>query len=122
MIFITDGNFGAGLPPGEYELPQGWGRAKIDGPNKGVRLIDRDMGLCGSALTPINVFRNAIRLFGKDIATAARLCSRNPAVLLGLNKGEIAVGRDADLVILTTKLELTHTIVAGKVLYKKPAR
>lgn len=40
-----------------------------------------------------------------------------PAVLLGLNKGEIAAGRDADLVTLTPELNLTHTIVKGMVLH-----
>jgi N-acetylglucosamine-6-phosphate deacetylase len=79
------------------------------------------MELAGSALTPIYSFRNAIRLFGKDIAAASRLCSLNPAILLNLNKGEIAVGRDADLAVLTPELELTHTIVGGKVLYANPS-
>lgn len=116
VVFITDSNFGAGLPAGEYELPQGWGRVRIDGPNNGVRLINR-MELAGSALTLLDAFRNAMRLFGKDIAVASRLCSLNPAILMNLNKGEIAVGRDADLVILTPGLELTHTIVGGKMLY-----
>lgn len=119
-IFVTDGNFGAGLPPDEYSLPQGWGRIRIDGLNNGVRLIDRNMELAGSALTPIDVFRNAIKLFGKDIAAASRLCSLNPAILMNLNKGEIDVGRDADLVILTPEWELTHTIVSGMVLYSNP--
>lgn len=121
VVFITDGNFGAGLPPGEYVLPEGWGRVRIDGPNNGVRLINRNRGLAGSALTPLDAFRNALRLFGKDIATASRLCSKNPAILLDLNKGEIAVGRDADLALLTPEWELTHTIVKGKVLYGSPS-
>ena len=121
VIFVTDSNFGAGLPSGEYVLPQGWGRVKIDGANNGVRLIDRGMELAGSALTPIDLFRNAIRLFGKDMAAAARLCSRNPAILMSLNKGEIAVNRDADLAVLTPELELTYTIAGGKVLYANPS-
>ena len=117
-VFITDSNFGAGLPPGDYVLPQGWGRVRIDGPNNGVRMIDRNMGLAGSALTPIQAFRNAIKLFGKSIAEASRLCSRNAAILLGLNKGEIAPGRDADVVIMTKDFKLTHTVCNGIVLYR----
>ena len=121
VIFITDGSFGAGLPAGKYVLPNTLEKIRISGPNNGVRLIDRDMGLAGSALTPLDVFRNAIQLFGKDMAAASGLCSRNPALLLNLNKGEIGVGRDADLIILTPELELTHTIVGGKVLHANSA-
>lgn len=115
-VFITDGMVGAGLPAGEYVLPCGWGNAVVDGSNNGVRLIDRDMELMGSALTPIDSFRNAILLFGKDIPTASTLCARTPARLLGLNKGEIAPGRDADFIILTPDLELLQVICAGQVI------
>src|SRR5450759_32005 len=71
VILVTDSNFGAGLPPGEYDLPQGWGRVKVSGPNDGVLLIDRGMGLAGSSLTPIDGFRNTIRMFHKDMAVAS---------------------------------------------------
>ncbi len=119
LVFVTDSNTGAGLAPGRYTLPGDWGNIQIDGPNKGVRLLDRDMILGGSALTPIDSFRNAIRLFNKDIATASRIWSRNPARLMGLNKGEIADGKDADLIILGEDLDLLYTIVAGKVVFRK---
>ncbi len=118
LVFVTDSNFGAGLKPGDYVLPQGWGRVRIKGPNDGVRLIDREMGLAGSALTPINSFRNAIRIFGKDVATASRICSLNPARLLGLNKGELAKGRDADVVVLDRDLNVLCTIAQGQVVYR----
>ncbi len=119
LVFVTDSNFGAGLPSGDYVLPQGWGRVRINGSNNGVRLIDRKMALAGSAMTPIDGLRNAVRLFGRDMAAASRLCSKNAAGLLGLNKGEIAADRDADLVILDSNLDVLHTIVAGKVIYSR---
>lgn len=119
LVFITDSNYGAGLKPGRYDAGS-WGEVQIDGPNNGVRMVNREMGLAGSALTPIDSFRNVIRLFHKDIATASRLWSRNPARLMGLNKGEIAPGRDADLIILDQDLELIYTIVAGEIFYRKP--
>lgn len=122
VIFVTDSNFGAGLKPGTYTLPQGWGRVKIDGPNNGVRIIHRGMGLAGSALTPIDSFRNAIRLFHMSMPTASRLCSYNPARLLGLNKGEIAIGRDADLVVLSPKLDVLHTVVGGKIVFSRQSQ
>ena len=109
---------GAGLAPGEYDLPQAWGRVKIAGPYEGIRLIERGMELACSALTPVDAFRSAVQRFGKDLATASRVCSRNPARLLGLNKGEIAVGRDADLVILDDDLQVRYTLAAGMVVYQ----
>jgi N-acetylglucosamine-6-phosphate deacetylase len=79
------------------------------------------MSLSGSALSPIDSFRNVIRLFGKDLDTAVRLCSTNPARLMGLSKGTVEVGRDADLVILDRQLELRATICAGSVVYRSEA-
>ena len=119
LVFVTDSNFGAGLPPGQYEAGGSWGRVQIDGPNNGVRMVDRGLGLAGSALTPIDSFRNVVRLFHKSIGVASRVWSRNPAHLLGLNKGEIAPGRDADLIILDRDLGLCYTIVAGQIIYQK---
>ncbi|MGQ9584632.1 MAG: N-acetylglucosamine-6-phosphate deacetylase [Anaerolineae bacterium] len=119
LVFVTDSNFGAGLPPGQYDSGGRSGRVQIDGPNNGVRMVDRGMGLSGSALTPIDAFRNAVCLFHKSIAVASRVTSRNPARLMGLNKGEIAPGRDADLIVLDQSLELYTTIVAGQVVYQK---
>ncbi len=118
LSFVTDSNLGAGLPTGKYTLPGGWGDVFIDGPNNGVRLIDRGMGLSGSALTPIDSFRNAVRLFGKDVATASMICSSTPAKLMGLNKGELAPGKDADIIVLSPEFELLYTIVGGNVVYK----
>jgi N-acetylglucosamine-6-phosphate deacetylase len=117
IVFVTDSNLGAGLPPGRYTLPEDWGNVVVDGCNNGVRLVDRDMTLAGSALTPIDAFRNAVRLFGKDIATASRLCSKAPAQLMGLNKGEIAAGLDADLIVLDDELQLLCTISQGKIIH-----
>jgi N-acetylglucosamine-6-phosphate deacetylase len=118
LVFVTDSNTGAGLPPGKYKLPGDWGNVQIDGPNGGVRLLDREMILGGSALTPMDSFRNVIRLFHKDIRTASHLWSRNPARLMGLNKGEILAGKDADLIVLDDELNLMYTIVSGTVVYK----
>ena len=118
LAFVTDSNVGAALPDGEYTLPNDWGRILISGANNGVRLLDRNMDLAGSALTPIDAFRNAVRMFGRDLATASHLCSRTPARLMGLNKGEIAPGKDADLIIVDPALELCATVVGGQVAYQ----
>ena len=119
IAFITDSNLGAGLPPGTYTLPGGTGDGDviINGSNNGARQVNREGELAGSALTPIDSFRNAIHLFHKDIATASEVCSTTPARLMGLNKGEIAVNRDADLIILDSEFEILYTIAGGEVIY-----
>lgn len=115
IAFVTDSNRGAGLPPGRYSLGE-WGEIVVNGPNDGLRLADRDMVLAGSALTPIDGLRNCVRLFGQDLSKAVQLCCRTPAQLMGLNRGEIAPGRDADIIILSPELELLHTICRGNLL------
>lgn len=113
ISFITDSNVGAGLPPGRRALPGSGVLVEIRGPNDGVRLVERNGELSGSALTQLDALRNAVRLFGRDLATASRLCSTTPARLLALNAGEISVGRDADLILLDKDLKLRRTIARG---------
>jgi N-acetylglucosamine-6-phosphate deacetylase len=119
IALVTDSNVGAGLAPGRYVLPGGWGPVVIRGPNDGVRLVERGMCLAGSALTPVDGLGNAVRLFGGDLATASRMASLTPARLLGLDAGEIAVGRRADLIILDRDLALQTTIVRGRVAWRR---
>lgn len=118
IAMVTDSNVGAGLAPGRHVLPGGWGPVEIRGPNDGVRLVERGMCLGGSALTPIDGFRNAVRRFGCDLATASRMASLVPSRLLGLDAGEIAVGRLADLIVVDRDLALRATIVRGKVAWR----
>ncbi|MBN2552004.1 MAG: amidohydrolase family protein [Spirochaetales bacterium] len=118
IAMVTDSNLGAGLPPGRYTLARGLGEVIIRDVNDGVRLVDRGMGLAGSALTPLDGLRNLVRLFGKSLELASRVCSRTPARLLGLNAGEIAEGRDADLIVLDEQLHLLLTITRGAVVFR----
>ncbi len=118
-VFVTDANYGAGLPPGRYLPPGSWGNIEIKSCNDGVRMLDRDMELAGSALTPIDSFRNAVRLFHQDLGTASRLCSKTPAELLDLNKGEIVAGRDADILVINKDFNVKYTIVSGDVVFSE---
>ncbi len=117
LAFVTDSNFASGLPPGQYTPPDSSETFMIRDRNDGRRAVDQEMGLSGSALAPLDAFRNTLKLFGKDVATASRVCSTTPAQVMGLNKGEVAVGRDADLIILDPDLELLYTIVAGTIIH-----
>lgn len=121
LVFVVDSNLGAGLPPGQYDAGGNWGRIRINDPNNEARMVDRGMAMTGSALTPIDAFRNGIHLSNKSMCVANRICSRNPARLLGLNKGENAPGRDADLIVLDAESELRYTVAAGQIMYQQTA-
>ncbi|MFC1608403.1 amidohydrolase family protein [Candidatus Latescibacterota bacterium] len=119
IAFVTDSNYGAGLPAGHYVLPGSWGNIEIKTSNDGLRMLDRNMELAASALSPIDSFRNAVNLFNKDIAVASSVCSKTPARLLGLNKGEISEGKDADILIIDPEFGVRYTIVGGDTVYRK---
>jgi N-acetylglucosamine-6-phosphate deacetylase len=76
--------------------------------------------LAGSKLTMDVAFRNIIDHAGVDVREAFLMASTNPARAIGMDGelGSIAVGKRADLVILSEALELQQVIIGGE-LYKK---
>lgn len=117
VTFVTDSLRGSGNPPGVYDglAPNESVAVTSD---RGMRRVSDD-ALSGSCLTHLQSFRNAVRLFGRSIREASVLCSRTPGRLLGLNKGYLAAGMDADIILLNANLELAATILAGQVVYSK---
>ena len=70
----------------------------------------------GSVLTMDRAVANLRRFTGATLATAARLASRNPARMLGLDDlGEVAVGRLANINLYSAAGELQQTILRGEV-------
>lgn len=109
-ILITDAIAATGMGDGTYML----------GPLK-VEVKDgkctRDGVLAGSVLTLDCAVRNTMN-FGKwNLQQAVRAASVNPANAVGgIRKGRVAVGADADLVVLSTDGEVRATIVAGELI------
>jgi N-acetylglucosamine-6-phosphate deacetylase len=70
--------------------------------------------LAGSASRLIDLVRAMIRNAEVPLPDAIAMASLNPAREAGLSdKGEIAVGKDADLVVLSPELEVMRTYVNG---------
>jgi N-acetylglucosamine-6-phosphate deacetylase len=117
IVFITDSVKGAGSPPGIYSGLYEGVEVEVTS-DRGVRRTSDDI-LSGSSLTQIGSLRNAVNKFGKSIVQASILCSRTPARVLGLEgKGYLAVGMDADIIILDSSLELKTTILGGELAYQ----
>jgi N-acetylglucosamine-6-phosphate deacetylase len=115
-ILVTDGISATGMPDGNYQLGDfavtvADGRCLSTGDlAKGVET------LAGSVLTMDRAVANLRRFTGASLATAARLASRNPARMLGLdNLGEIAVGRPANFNLYSATGELRQTLLRGEV-------
>ena len=94
----------------------------------GTRCKDKDMGeyiikngamylkngtLCGSTKDVADHFKTLIQKVGVSIPDAVKMTSTNCAVHMGLNKGRIKEGYDADINILTNDFELAGTFVKG---------
>ena len=107
-VLVTDATAAAGRPDGAYELA-------------GVRLDVRDGAvrnaagsLAGSALTLDAAVRNASAL-GIDPAAALAAVTEVPARALGRDDvGRLRVGAAADVVVLSSDLEVKETFIAGR--------
>ena len=108
MLLISDSIRSAGLPDGEYES----GGLKVFLKNGAARLADGT--IAGSSATLLDCVKKAVE-FGIPLDDAVRMASRTPAELLGVKKGRIEPGYDADLLITDRELNIKTVITAGKV-------
>lgn len=115
IVLITDGMQAMGLPDGkyiyngvEYESKDGAARYK-------------DGTLIGTALGLSELVKRFISFTCCGLDVAVKTVTENPAKVLGLadRKGSIAVGKDADLVLLNDDLSVRATIVGGKIVFGK---
>ena len=108
MIMVSDTVNGAGLPNGTF---------KIDGVERYITdgVIRNGKGnLAGSWC---HLFDDVKRVIGFGIPRedAYYMASTTPAKYLGLNKGKIEVGYDADFIAVTENDELIMTVIGGEV-------
>lgn len=115
MMAITDGVAAAGLPEGSTAS---LGGREIRVKNSAAYLEDGT--LAGSVATMDRVFRFLVKEVGLSLNDAAQLCSTTPAAELGLkDTGVITTGAIADLVVMDQNFEVTHTFVAGQLVYER---
>ena len=81
-----------------------------------AKLCDR-VSFAGSIATMDRCLRTLVNSFGLPLHTASRLLSLSPAKKMGMDKekGSVAVGKDADLVIVNDALEIQHVLLSGEV-------
>ncbi len=108
-ILITDGLSAAGMPDGDYIL----GGLEVE-VKDGICL--HDGVLAGSTLTMDRAVQNFRSFTGADLGTAAALAGRNPARMTGLadRVGTLAVGRDANFVVVSEAGKVVQTFLRGR--------
>lgn len=109
-VLISDAISATGMPEGTYQL--GGLSVKVkDG------RCEHEGRLAGSVLTLDRAVHNMMQFCGLELSHAVQMVTWNPARLLGISqeRGLIARGSRADLVVLTPDGRLAHTIVAGEV-------
>jgi N-acetylglucosamine-6-phosphate deacetylase len=76
----------------------------------------KDGTLYGTALTLNKALKNAVEILGLSLPEAVRCVTLNPARVLKINrnKGSLAVGKDADIVIFDKNFKVKMTIVEGE--------
>jgi N-acetylglucosamine-6-phosphate deacetylase len=108
LYCVTDSTSASGMPDGEYRL----GRRTVNKCLGGVRLPDGT--LAGSTLTMDQALRNLVEM-GLELADASRRVSLHAANFLGLaDRGRIAPGAWADIVILDRQLRMQRVLVEGE--------
>ncbi|MFC4767720.1 N-acetylglucosamine-6-phosphate deacetylase [Effusibacillus consociatus] len=112
MVLVSDGMRAVGMEDGEYDL----GGLRVYLKNGEARLGDGT--LAGSTLTLDQAVRNMVSLCGVPLAHAVAMASEIPANAIGCGhrKGRLAVGCDADFILLDEELNVVKTFVGGKLL------
>ena len=109
LFCVTDSTAAAGMPDGDYRLGEHVVRKCLGG----VRLPDGT--LAGSALTMDQALRNLVQALGLDVCEAARRVSTLAADYLGLpDRGRLAAGAWADVVVMDAALALRRVFVEGE--------
>lgn len=114
ICLITDAIRAAGMPDGA--------KTKIGSLARGLDVIVEDgvaklpdrQSFAGSTATTDRLFRNMMDITGADIVAVCRMASTTPARLVGLSdRGEIAVGKRADLIIMDKEYKIGKVIHNG---------
>ncbi len=115
IILVSDSIRAGGMHEGEYEFAD----QKIFMKEKKAFLEDGT--LAGSTLTLNLAVKNMVEQAGAKITESVRMASLNALKVLNLEdrKGILAVGKDADIVVLSSSFEVELTLLGGKIMYEK---
>lgn len=108
IVLISDSMSATGEGDGEYEL------SGLPVTVKNGYARTQDGALAGSTSSLFDCVKVAIS-FGIPVDAAVKMASENPAKMMGLNKGKIEVGYDADFIIVDDDFNLIRAIARAEI-------
>jgi N-acetylglucosamine-6-phosphate deacetylase len=116
LYCVSDSTSATGMPDGEYRL----GSHTVYKCMGGVRLLDGT--LAGSTLTLDQALRNLVDTLGLSILEGSQRVSTHAADYLGVtDRGRLAPGAWADVVVLDRDLKLQSVYVEGHSIERPPS-
>jgi N-acetylglucosamine-6-phosphate deacetylase len=115
---ITDAMRAAGTNVTESILGNPGNGLKVIVEDGVAKLPDRT-SFAGSVATTDRLVRTMMSKAGVSITDAVKMMSATPARIIGVfdKKGELAQGKDADIVIFDDNINVSLTMVKGKIVY-----
>ncbi|RRS30208.1 MAG: N-acetylglucosamine-6-phosphate deacetylase [Epsilonproteobacteria bacterium (ex Lamellibrachia satsuma)] len=113
LILITDAMRAGCMKSGSYDL--GGRKVIVEGNSAALE----DGTLAGSVLKLNVALKHMTTLTSMTRVEAVNAVTKIPAQKLGIKKGELKVGYDADIVIFDENFSIISTIIAGKAKYKR---
>jgi N-acetylglucosamine-6-phosphate deacetylase len=113
LILITDAMRAGCMKCGTYDL--GGRSVEVD---EGKAVLE-DGTLAGSVLKMNDALSNMSKHTSMDLVEIVNAVTKVPAQKLGIQKGELREGYDADIVIFDENFSIISTIVNGEVKYKR---
>jgi N-acetylglucosamine-6-phosphate deacetylase len=116
VCLVTDATAGAGLPDGSKFSLYG-NKCVVE---NGVCLLADHSALAGSASRMIDLVRTMVTKVGVPLHEAIAMATDTPAFVIGLtSKGQFKIGGDADLVVISSELEVLRTFLAGREIFRR---
>lgn len=113
IILISDAMAASGYEAGKYDF----GDQEVTVDESGAHLAD---GTIAGSIATLDVgIRVLVKKAGVPLTHAVRMASLNPSRVLGTEhyKGILAVGKDADLVVMDSDFNVVMTLLGGEVVH-----
>jgi N-acetylglucosamine-6-phosphate deacetylase len=121
IALITDAMRAADMPPGNSILGSLKNGLEVLVEDGVAKLPDRT-GFAGSVATADRLVRTMLDMAEVPLLETIQMMCHSPARIMGVEeqKGSLAVGKDADIVIFNKGIEIQETFVMGRSVYQKP--